>query len=199
MTLQSRIAELITAIGADVKADRTTMGTLASLTTTAKTSLVAAINEVNAKSGGSGSDPWTHQALSSAWTNSTVTGLDVFTGFTPAANTRYIVDCLLSASSAATATGIQTGLAGPTTGITSAAVKISSPLTATTEQLSSIGLNAFSAPATSLTTPQLILLQAIVEVGATPGAGNIRLQARSEVAASVITLRAGSSMRWRTI
>jgi hypothetical protein len=178
VTLLSRLGELITAIGADIKridADIAALG-----------------------GGSGGADPWTHQALTALYTNTTVTASNVFAGFTPAANTRYIVDCLLSAYSAATATGIQTGLAGPTTGITAAAVKVSTPLTATTEQLSSIGLNAFSAPGTSLVTPNLILVQAIIET-ATPGAGNIRLQARSEVAGSAINIRPGSSMRWRTI
>lgn len=42
-------------------------------------------------------------------------------------------------------------------------------------------------------------VQAIIQVEATPGAGNIRMQAKSEVAGSVITILPGSSMRWRTI
>ena len=54
MSLQTRIADLITAIGTDVKQLRTWItgsasGDLTGLTTTAKTSVVAAINEVNAK------------------------------------------------------------------------------------------------------------------------------------------------------
>lgn len=53
MSLQTRISDLITAIGTDYKELRTwitgsSSGTLASLTTTDKDSLVEAINEVNA-------------------------------------------------------------------------------------------------------------------------------------------------------
>jgi hypothetical protein len=57
MSLQTRISELITAVGTDVKQLRTwitgsSSGDLTGLTTTAKTSLVAAVNEVNAKPAG---------------------------------------------------------------------------------------------------------------------------------------------------
>jgi hypothetical protein len=60
MSLQTRLSDLITAIGTDYKTIRTwitgsSTGTLASLTTTDKTSLVAALNEV--KAGSTGSPP----------------------------------------------------------------------------------------------------------------------------------------------
>lgn len=200
MSFQSRLAELITAIGADFKADRTTMGALSSLTTTAKSSLVAAINEINAKPSGGGADPWSYQIMGSAgYSNTTVTASDVFTGFVPAANARYIVDILASVSTAAATTGIQTALVGPTTGITRSAVKIVSASAAATDKIDHLALNAFQAAAAGLTTPSLLMIQAIIEVGATPGAGNIKLQARSEVAASAVNIHPGSSMRWRTI
>lgn len=198
MSLQSRLADLITAIGADVKADRTTMGALSALTTSAKSSLVAAINEVNAKPGGSGSDPWTYQALTTLYSNTTITASDVFTGFTPAASTRYIVDVLAMVSSAAATTGVQCALAGPTSGINRAAVKIVSASAAGTDLITHTALNTFQAAVAGLTTPTLLLVQAIVD-NQGGGTGNIRLQARSEVAASQITIWPGSSMRWRTI
>lgn len=55
MSLQSRLSDLITAIGTDIKQLRTwitgsSSGDLTGLTTTAKTSIVAAINEVNGNS-----------------------------------------------------------------------------------------------------------------------------------------------------
>lgn len=46
MSLQTRLQDLITAIGADINTLITTRGTLSGLTTTAKSNLVAAINEV---------------------------------------------------------------------------------------------------------------------------------------------------------
>ena len=56
-SLQTRLAELVTAIGTDYKTIRTWLtgsstGTLASLTTTDKTSLISAINEVKAAATG---------------------------------------------------------------------------------------------------------------------------------------------------
>ena len=51
MTLQQRISALITAVGADIKALYTAIGSLASLTTTNKTSLVLATNELVTKIG----------------------------------------------------------------------------------------------------------------------------------------------------
>ena len=54
MSLQTQLASVITAFGGDVKALFSRVGTLTSLTTTAKTDLVSAINEVNAKPSGTG-------------------------------------------------------------------------------------------------------------------------------------------------
>lgn len=201
MSLQIRLANLITAIGTDYKQLRTWIAgsqtaDLTGLTTTAKTSLLAAINEVNAKPG---TDPWTVQALSTAYTNSTVTASDVFTGFAPAANTRYIVDILASVFTAAATTGIQTALSGPSSGITRSAVKIISASAAGTDMITHTTLNTFQVATAGLTTSTLLSIQAVIEVGATPGAGNIKLQAKSEVAASLVTVSPGSSMRWRTI
>lgn len=61
MTLQTRLSDLITAIGTDYKYFKNTIfgslsGTLALLNTTDKSSLVAAINEVEAASGGGGAN-----------------------------------------------------------------------------------------------------------------------------------------------
>lgn len=54
MSLETKIVALAQAIGADVKALRLAQGDLMSLTTTTKTSLVAAINELALLVGGSG-------------------------------------------------------------------------------------------------------------------------------------------------
>ena len=179
MSLQTRLTALAQAIGADIK---------------------RLDGRINALPSGGGSDPWTSQALSTAYVNATTAATDVFAGFTPAANTRYIVDVLASVQSNAATTGVQVGLSGPTTGITRAAVKVVSASGAAADKIDHLGLNAFQVATAGLVTPNLLMLQAIVEVGATPGAGNIRLQAKSEVAiANAITIHPGSSMRWRTI
>jgi D-alanyl-D-alanine carboxypeptidase len=61
LSLQVRLSDLITAVGTDIKQLRTwitgsSSGNLTGLTTTAKTDIVAAINEVNAKPSGSPPD-----------------------------------------------------------------------------------------------------------------------------------------------
>lgn len=53
-TLAQRLIDLANAIGADIKALNVKEGLLANLTTTDKTSLVAAINEIKAALGGAG-------------------------------------------------------------------------------------------------------------------------------------------------
>lgn len=91
MSLQIRLSDLITAIGTDYKALRTFMfgtstGTLTSLTTTDKTSLVAAINET--KAGNSGAPPAATTAVQGtvllATDAMTVTGTDTTHATTPA-------------------------------------------------------------------------------------------------------------------
>lgn len=54
MTTETRLAELITAVGGDYKGLSVKIGDLAALSTTQKTSLVLAINEVFAAIGGAG-------------------------------------------------------------------------------------------------------------------------------------------------
>lgn len=178
MSLQTRLTSLVQAIGADIKSLQ---------------------SQINALGGGGGSDPWTVQANTTAsTTSSTSTPVEPFAGFTPAANTRYIVDILAIVSVGVNTTGIQAALAGPSTGITRSAVKIVSAATATSDKIDHLALNAFQLSTGSLTSPSLHLIQAIVDVGASPGAGAIRAQFKAEVAAP-ITVHPGSSMRWRTI
>lgn len=54
MTLETRLIALATAMGTDVKALTQSQGSLSALTTTAKTNLVAAINELVTMVGGAG-------------------------------------------------------------------------------------------------------------------------------------------------
>lgn len=88
-SLQVRIGDLITAIGTDYKAIKTMItgsagGDLSGLTTTDKTSLVAAVNEV-AGSAGAGSASTTAQGIVELATNAeTLTGTDAVRAVTPA-------------------------------------------------------------------------------------------------------------------
>ena len=54
MSLATRLVSLAQAIGADIKTLTTNQGTLSGLTTTQKSNLVAAINEINAALGSAG-------------------------------------------------------------------------------------------------------------------------------------------------
>lgn len=69
-TLEARLIALAQAVGADIKTARTARGDLATLSTTAKTSLVAAINEVFAAIGAAGAainDSATNGATTVTW------------------------------------------------------------------------------------------------------------------------------------
>ncbi|WP_230656865.1 hypothetical protein [Psychrobacter sp. I-STPA10] len=71
MTLEQRIINLATAIGADVKALKANDGDLSSLSTTAKTDIVSAINEIytlaNAPNGAQIDDTATDGATTVVW------------------------------------------------------------------------------------------------------------------------------------
>lgn len=80
MSLQTRIGDFITAVGTDYKQLRTwitgsSSGTLTALTTTDKASVVAAINEVNAKPSGGGANLTTTLSATQVVVNSD-TGTD---------------------------------------------------------------------------------------------------------------------------
>lgn len=198
MSLQTRLEALVSAIGADVKALNTSVGALASLTTTAKTSLVAAINEVNAKPSGGGTSVWTEQIRTTDYTNSTVTASDVFTGFAPVGGGIYLIESTLAVQSAAVATGVQVGLttAGP---VVYSAMKISAPDAQTVEYIYHSAFSVQAPTPNGITTPAILQITGMIQMGATPAAGNVRIQAKSEVAGSLITVKTGSIMSWRKL
>lgn len=83
MSLATRLSDLITAVGTDIKTLRTyvtgsSTGDLTGLTTTAKSNLVAAINEIKASSGG-GSSSMTPVAKNAA-TTATANQIVIMTG-----------------------------------------------------------------------------------------------------------------------
>lgn len=91
MPLQTRLSDLITAIGTDYKQLRTWItgsntGTLASLNTTNKTSLVAAVNEVKitADAGGSAATETTSGSVELATLAEVATGTDAVRAVTAA-------------------------------------------------------------------------------------------------------------------
>lgn len=145
-----------------------------------------------------GAYPWTEQVLTADYTNTLTTASDVHAGFTPVASTRYLLEATLIVISAATTTGVQIGVTSPT-GFSRSAVKVVSAATASTDLISHQAANTFQAGLAGLTTPTILNVQAFIAFTATPGSGTVRLQARTEVALSQITVCAGSSVRWRTV
>jgi hypothetical protein len=145
-------------------------------------------------------DPWTVLKLAADFSTSSVAAQDVTgLGFTPAANTTYVIEAFLPSWSAAAATGIQFALAGPSSGINFSGVTIRQPMTATTEQFYHGVINTFNTAGTALTTMSLAFITAIVGVGANPGAGNLRVQLKSEVNNSAVSVKAGAVMLYRAV
>jgi hypothetical protein len=165
MALDAKILSLVNAIGADIKT-------------------------LFASSGG-GADPWIWQKLASDVANSTVT-MAAVTGlsFTAAANTTYLVHVFGAFQSAATTTGIALALDIPSGAI----------IGQTTASISAIGLGGTEQIADNATTGATSVVRAantnvpinawfVVAVGATGGL--VRLNLRSEVNNSAVTLKAG--------
>lgn len=100
MSLQTRLSDLITAIGTDYKQLRTwitgsTTGDLTGLTTTAKSSLVAAINEVDAGASPPAASATVPGIVELAIDSEMTTGTDTVRAATPA-NVRFITGALAS-------------------------------------------------------------------------------------------------------
>lgn len=146
-------------------------------------------------------DPWTYIKLSSDFSTSSATAVDV-TGFsfTPAAGLDYEIDGVLYVSTTATAIGPRPGLAWPT-GLTrgSAAAWVAASTTAL-----AVGLNSSSgavlAPIGGLpviNTAYPSFVRGAFRTGATPS-GQLRVQLASETAGTSVSVLAGSFIRYRT-
>lgn len=149
-----------------------------------------------------GSDPWTHVILGTDFSNSTtsnnaVTGLS----FTPAANKRYLVEMFLLLRTAAATTGPRPGISWPS-GLTDGASEVFAPNSNTAFASRLQGAlttqNAASTGLPTTTDSYLATGTAYFITGASPS-GSFRVTLASEVAASAVTVRAGSFMRYREI
>lgn len=105
MSLSSNIDNMITAMGTSFKALRTSVGTLSSLTTTNKSDLVSAINEVKAGSAGAPPDATTavKGVVLLADSATTVTGTDTAKA-TTSAGTKAAIDARIDNSTLGTST-----------------------------------------------------------------------------------------------
>lgn len=149
-----------------------------------------------------GADQWTYVRLGSDFSISTtasgpVTGL----AFTPAASKRYEFEAKLRLRSAAATTGPQPGLTWPT-GFVDGGVGIWAPNSATTEaiarQPAGVAAKAASTGVPNTTQSWPGFISGEIEMGASPG-GQVQVTLASEVAASAVTMKAGSFLRYREI
>lgn len=158
-------------------------------------------NAVSAFAAG-GSDPWTYVKLGADFTTGSATAVDV-TGlaFTPAANKSYQFDGTLFLRTATTTVGPRPGLAWPT-GATDGVARIDTPSSATARLLANGNSNAAllaavgGLPTTTQSYPGRI--EGTIIMGASPS-GKVRVQLASETAATNVTIKAGSWLRYREI
>lgn len=149
-----------------------------------------------------GSDPWTYVKLASDFSTGSATAVDV-TGlsFTPAANTTYEIEgCFLLRTATATV-GPRPGVAWPT-GCTDGVAYLQTTSAAGTVVMQNGNINAAvlgpvgGLPNTTQSWPAQ--MQVTMIVGASPsGTFNIRLA--TETAATNVTMKAGSWIKYRTM
>ena len=146
-----------------------------------------------------GGDPWVWQKLSADVINSTVT-LAAVTGlsFAATANTTYLIQVIGTFQSAATTTGIALALDIPSGAITGQLIH---PISATalggTEQIADAATTGATTGVRTAAANVPIFATFIVAIGAT--GGSVQLQFRSEIAASVVTMKAGLTAMGRRV
>jgi hypothetical protein len=160
-------------------------------------------------SAASGSDPWTYVKVTTEFSTTSNTAVDVIRdgaaavlGFTPAANTDYEFEALLYTRTPTTATvGVRPGLAWPT-GLTNGVAELENPTSATavSRVLGNINAALLAAvgglPNTTQSYPARI--RGHVRAGASPS-GLVRVQCASESAGTAVRIEVGSFLRYRTI
>jgi len=152
--------------------------------------------------GGGGSLTFVDAALTSTQVFSTTTFANV-TQLVAAmdANSTYLLNCFVTFQSAATTTGLGLGYTSPADCRVMAEIVVPITSTAAASQLRTMFPNAAVAAntgtvlgtgATAINSNHTARISGIIRTGAT--AGNFQVQARSEVAASNITLQIGSRL-----
>ena len=149
------------------------------------------------------SGAWTYAILASDFTNSTTTPTDV-TGlaFTPDASKRYEIEGRFFVFGAATTTGAQIGVGWPTGIVAPSAAHLGSPSSVTALTLRNVSRGttaaALATGSVSTTLEAMGKLEAVLTTGGSPS-GTFRITLDSEVAASLVTMVAGSFIRYREI
>ena len=178
--------------------DLAVQGVPTSVTIKAGSFLTATKLDSVADSGG-----WTYVFLAADFTNSTTTPTDV-TGlaFAPAASKRYEIEGRFFVRSAATTTGAQIGVVWPTGIVAPSAANLGSPQSSTAMRLANATrgttLSATSTGVPSTTLEALGYLDAVLTAGGSPS-GTFKIRLDSEVSGSLVTMVAGSFIRYREI
>lgn len=151
---------------------------------------------------GGGSDPWTYLVVGSDFTTSSATAVDV-TGlaFTPTALLRYEIEVQLMVRTATATVGPRPGMAWPT-GLTDGVGSVTRQTSSTTTNVFANGniVAAILAPVGGLPNTNASWpaeIKAAFTAGAAPS-GTFRVQLASETAATNVTVKAGSFMKYRT-
>lgn len=143
---------------------------------------------------------WTYSVLGSDFVDSSGTISDTGLEFTPSANHQYLAEAFLVFTSAATTTGMQWTFSPPSGGVTWATQSIDVPTSITSQAIRRGQLDAVAngTAVTATGVQYLALGTCLLKMGASP-AGTLRVRANTEVAASAITILAGSFLRVREI
>jgi hypothetical protein len=152
------------------------------------------------EAGVGGSDPWNWQKLAADVANNTTT-LAAATGLSCAAsaNTSYLIEVYGALQSAATTTGAAFAVDIPSGSVVGhALINSSSSAVQATEQIADNATTSVTTGVRAAATNIPVYAWFRVDIGAT--GGTVQLQFRSEVAGSVVTLKAGlTAMGRRTI
>lgn len=151
----------------------------------------------------SGSDPWTYIRLGSDFTTSSATAVDVTgLGFAPSANTLYEVEARLWVRTATATVNPRPGWAWAT-GLTDGVMRIELAQTAAGGTLFAYGnpnaallIAVGGLPNATQSWPAIFGGACVA--GASPS-GNCRVQLASETAGTVVTVKAGSVLKYRVV
>lgn len=149
----------------------------------------------------SGGDPWTYKTLAADFTTTSNAAVDV-TGlfFTPQANTKYEIEGWFLVRTATATVGPRPGIAWPT-GLTDGVASVQVTSSATANVFSNGNINAsVLSPVGGLpnnTQSYPAFLFATLIAGASP-TGNFRVQLASETNGTMVTMKAGSRIKYRT-
>lgn len=145
---------------------------------------------------------WSEVVLGTDATNDTTTQTAVTAlKFTPAANKRYIVEGWIAHTANVNGTGVRVGITMPS-GLVHAPVQIVSANGAAASQSNnntvSSGNTASTAANSAGAVACMTFIRAIVIAGASPD-GDVQVTVASELASNLVTVLAGSVLRWRDI